>query len=106
MEQKPAVTFKIFQLGDCETVLSELGMPASTNCHKQDMCPLIGMKHNRAVSKAMGNYINVVAPAAHLTFTGAFGDHVEGTNGGKMTNAEQGKYIIQFHVSDKAGNHE
>jgi len=149
MEQKPAVTFKIFQLGDCETVLSELGMPASTNCHKQDMCPLIGMKQNRAVSKALANYINVVAPAAHLTFTGAFGHHgdhsdvyktqngqqtgswygdstyvcmeqdrvdtnghqyygdnVEGTNGGKMTNAEQGKYIIQFHVSDKAGNHE
>merc|ERR1711967_153673 len=89
MEQKPAVTFKIFQLGDCETVLSELGMPASTNCHKQDMCPLIGMKQNRAVSKALANYINVVAPAAHLTFTGAFGHHGDHSDVYKTQNGQQ-----------------
>jgi len=156
MEKSPAVTFKIFQLSDCESVLDELGMPASTNCHKQDGCELIGMVQNRNVDAQLQQYIKTVKgsgiydsirhfdgadvhttvagqqkdfgskgfygdstyvctaksaadlAAERRTMNGAqwVGDNVEGTNGGQITNAEQGKYVIQFHVSDKAGNTE
>jgi len=143
MEQSPAVTFKVFQLHDCERVHEELGMPATMDCHKQDGCALIGMKQNKAVSANLEAYINRVKPTA--TFHGDYSDTYK-TESGKqtgswygdttyvcmeqdrvdtnhmqwvgdsmeskstketaITNSEQGKYVIQFHVSDKAGNHE
>merc|ERR1712028_30294 len=152
MEKSPAVTFKIFQLADCEQVHAELGMPATMDCHKQNGCELIGMKQNTKISKQLNSYIRRVKPSAyknggtfhekyrmdiHKDKTGKqtgngqthgffadstyvcmeqdrvdtsaaqwVGDNVERKLGGKITNSEQGKYVIQFHASDKAGNHE
>jgi hypothetical protein len=166
-ESEP-VTFKIFQLDDCFAVWSELygGFPEKMECHKQDMCPMIGMIKDNTPTTELIDYIQSIDvlptgsplqnykdlwsatanaahtiankngnPNANITTNGNwFGDstyicrddpskgrvnfrgqwidsvqdrnNTQGDNVPKITNAEGGKYVIQFHVSDKAGNTE
>jgi len=137
-----AVTFKIFQLADCEALAQEAGEIAS-DCHKQMGCELIGMVQNKEPSRELINYINDIKADAlkgtntNKNFADVFnlnrngksvptygdstylckeqarvntdtqwvGDNVE-RGVMKITNAEQGKYVIGFYVSDKAGNHQ
>jgi len=155
MTPEKAVTFKIFQLHDCFNVHQELygGIPEPMACHKQDMCPDIGMKHNKNPSAGLKAYIHTTAKidfktletdlddvedANHLqsdsngewfgdstyicmevpvhenlhghnsaTWVGDYRETTEGQTGDyAITNSEQGKYVIQFHVSDKFGNEE
>merc|ERR1711865_384200 len=100
-------------------------------CHKQDMCNDIGMEQIKHPSAALRTYIHAIAPgklpvaevgttdlsdtSINARTTGTqrnkdgewFGDSKEGNHKDqKITNAEQGKYVIQYHVSDKEGNHE
>jgi hypothetical protein len=176
------VTFKVFQLNDCFEVWQELygGFPEKMECHKQDMCPMIGMKKENAPSAGLIAYIqatqmlpagsplevhddqrlwgataNAANPITNSAGQGSpvatngnwYGDttyicvddettradvrgqwvdsyknrdatlgdqsdsyRYQGSrdtgDGPKITNAEGGKYVIQFHVSDKAGNTE
>jgi len=124
MAPEPAVTFKVFELRDCEHVHHSL----STECHLQKDCPRIGMVKLEPTVE-LKTYIAEVKPHV-MTVDDGWGDKTDttylcGEDGSAakdgqwagytadevkhakyISTAEQGKYVIQFHVSDKAGNKE
>jgi len=146
MEPQTPVTFKIFQLPDCEEQNELRGWDLGTSCHLQNGCELLGMVRNTNVSPQLQTYINTVYPtvtfhgdysdtltlidgevalkdkankeffgdstyvcqAADIVTEKFYGDNVESNDekAAAAAHAEQGTYVIQYHVADKAGNQE